>query len=80
MRAALGANRLAAEGAVFDPRDDFVGAVAVVKRAHHFKVRLTAVGAGLLIYDEVTGVAFVFTLLFGNFIEALVCIRYFPLF
>jgi hypothetical protein len=52
----------------------------VVERAHHFEVRLTTVGTGLRIDDEVTGVAFVFTLLLGNFIETLVGIRYFPLF
>src|SRR5208337_1266466 len=64
--AALGADRLAAERAVFDPRDHFMGAVAVVERAHQFEVGLAAVRTRVLLNNEVAGVALVFTFVFRD--------------
>ena len=63
---ALGADCLAAERAVLDTRYDLVGAVAVVKGAHDLEMCLAAVRTGVLINDEVAGMAFVFTFCFRN--------------
>ena len=69
MRSALGTDSFSAERAVLDTRDDLVGAVAVVKRAHDLKVRLAAFRTRLFVDDEVTGVALVFALLFRNIVQ-----------
>ena len=61
---------MTAERAVLDARDDLVVAVAVVERAHHFKVRLAAVGTGILVDNQVAGVALVFALFFRNIIQS----------
>ena len=69
-----------AERAVLDARDDLVVAVAVVERAHQFKVRLAAVGTGILVNNQVAGVTLVFALFFRNIIQSFVFICYFLLF
>ena len=79
MGAAFGADGLAAQGAVLDPGDHLVHAVAVVERAHDLKLGLTAVRARVLVYDEVAGMALVFALGFRNIVEFLVFFCNFPL-
>jgi hypothetical protein len=63
---------MTAERTVLDLLDDGVVAVAVVKRAHDLERRFTAVRAGGLVHDEVTGVALVSPLACGDFVEALI--------
>ena len=70
MRTTFRTDGFATERAVLDTRYNLMVAVAVVKGTHDFKVRLTAVGTWLLIDNEVTGVALVFTLIFRNFIDS----------
>jgi hypothetical protein len=53
VRAAEGADRLAAERAVFNGFYDIVGTVAVIEGAHDLQVHLAAVGAGAFIDDVV---------------------------
>ena len=57
-----------------------MGAVAVVKRAHDLQVRLAAFWARLFVYDEVTGVALVFALLFRNIVRSLIFLSQHSLF
>jgi len=59
VRAAFGADRLAAEGAVIDAGDDIVGAVCVVERAHDLELGLAADRAGGGLHHMVAGVALV---------------------
>ena len=66
MGSAFGTYGLAAQRAILDPRNDLVAAVAVIQRAHHFKMGLAAAGARALGYDMVAGVTFVFTLVLRN--------------
>ena len=70
MRATFRADGFTTERAVLDTRNNLVVAVAVVKRAHNFKMRLTAVRTWLLIDNEVAGVALVFALIFRNIIDS----------
>jgi hypothetical protein len=72
MGAALRADGFAAERAVLNPGDHFMGTVAVVEWAHDLKVGLTAVGAGHCIDNKVAGVSFVLVLFFGNIFEAFI--------
>jgi hypothetical protein len=69
---ALRADRLIAERAVLDPGYHFVGAVAVVKRAHDDEVGLSAVGARRFVNDKVAGMALVHPLALGNIFEVFV--------
>ena len=59
MRAAVGTDRLPAEGTILDPRYNLMGAVAVVKGAQDHEVLIAALRAGILIDDKMTGVALV---------------------
>ncbi len=69
MGAAFWAYGFPAEGAVRNSRNDFMGAVAVVKGTHDREVLLTASGAGGFINDEVAGMALVFPLVPGDIFE-----------
>lgn len=66
MAAAFRADRLAAEGAVFDRLCDIVGTVAVVERAHNHQLCLTAAGTWFFIDNVVAGVALVPALFNGD--------------
>mgnify|MGYP007068282978 CR=1 FL=1 len=79
MGTALGADGLAAQGAVLDPGDHLVRAVAVIERAHDLKLGLPTIRARDLVHDEVAGMALVFALYFRNIVEFLVFFCNFPL-
>ena len=65
-----------AQGTVLDTRDDLVGAVAVIEGAHDLQVRLAAFRAWFFFYDEVTGMALIFTLIFRNIVQSLVSLSH----
>ena len=69
MRTAFRADRFTAQRTVLDTRYNLMVAVAVIKRAHDFKVRLTAVGTWLFIDNEVAGMALILAFLFRNIIN-----------
>jgi len=72
MRTALGADGFATERTVIYPGNYLVVTVAVIERAHDFKMRLLAVGAWQFINNKVAGVALVFAFLFRNIVKSLV--------
>lgn len=80
MRAAVRADRFTAEGTIFYTRNNLMGAVAVVKGAHDHEVLIAALRAGLLIDDEMTGVAFVTPLGNGDIFKLPVLFSQFLLF
>jgi len=56
---AFRADRSAAEGAVLDPADNWMVAMAVIERAHDLKILLTADRAGGLVDDKIAVVTLI---------------------
>jgi hypothetical protein len=79
MRAAFRTNSGTTERAIINPRQDFMGAVTVVKGTHNLKVFLPTFRAGCLIDNKVTGVTLVSTLSTWNIIEMLIFLCNFSL-
>jgi len=74
MRTTFRADRFTTEGTILNTRNNLVVAVTVIKRAHDFKVCLTAVRTWRIINNEVTGMALVFAFLFRNIVGSSVFI------
>jgi len=70
MRTTFRADRFTTEGTILNTRNNLVVAVTVIKRAHDFKVCLTAVRTWFIINNEVAGMALVFAFLFRNIVDS----------
>ena len=80
MRPTLGADSLSAERTILDTFDYVMRTVAVVERAHLFKVGFATAGAGILIDNVMAGVALVPALFKRDIVKRAVLFSKFPLF
>jgi hypothetical protein len=70
MAPAFGTYRCPTERAVLDCGKDFVRTVTMVKGTHDLEMRIAALRAGILVHDQVAGMAFVFPLRNRDILEA----------